>query len=130
MSIAFRSRASDECNLLPITASSELRMGFRGTLRTRVFLIASRQSLSQVHYRLSSSTEVSKYRFYDLGMESSHKGDDQRGPEKTPEPAALKGPPEMPTDCCMSGCAFCVWDIYAEDLAAFEKAASPPKKQP
>ncbi|XP_023349050.1 oxidoreductase-like domain-containing protein 1 isoform X2 [Eurytemora carolleeae] len=29
------------------------------------------------------------------------------------------GVPEVPTTCCMSGCANCVWLNYAEDLARY-----------
>jgi hypothetical protein len=28
-------------------------------------------------------------------------------------------PPEEPTTCCMSGCAFCVWLQYVEEMSKF-----------
>ncbi|MFN9740164.1 MAG: oxidoreductase-like domain-containing protein [Pseudomonadota bacterium] len=30
--------------------------------------------------------------------------------------------PPLPSDCCGNGCAPCVWDTYAEALAAWERA--------
>ncbi|KAI9488587.1 oxidoreductase-like protein [Zychaea mexicana] len=29
--------------------------------------------------------------------------------------------PKAPEDCCMSGCAYCVWDIYAEDMEEYQE---------
>ncbi|KAJ3162358.1 hypothetical protein HDU86_004838 [Geranomyces michiganensis] len=29
-------------------------------------------------------------------------------------------PPEVPTNCCMSGCVNCTWDLYQEDMEAFQ----------
>ncbi|KAI7848947.1 oxidoreductase-like protein [Circinella umbellata] len=28
--------------------------------------------------------------------------------------------PKAPDDCCMSGCAYCVWDIYQEDMEEYQ----------
>ncbi|KAF6214386.1 hypothetical protein GE061_009126 [Apolygus lucorum] len=36
--------------------------------------------------------------------------------KKTHEPPSSRQLPEEPTNCCMSGCANCVWIKYAEDL--------------
>lgn len=35
--------------------------------------------------------------------------------------SALAPPPEMPSpgDCCGSGCVRCVWDVYYEELEAY-----------
>ncbi|KAJ2392335.1 hypothetical protein GGI23_005241 [Coemansia sp. RSA 2559] len=34
--------------------------------------------------------------------------------------------PEPPSneDCCMSGCEFCVWDLYDEDMREYQKYAT------
>ncbi|KAJ3157630.1 hypothetical protein HDU89_000006 [Geranomyces variabilis] len=29
-------------------------------------------------------------------------------------------PPEVPTNCCMSGCVNCTWDLYQDDMEAFQ----------
>ncbi|KAI8804562.1 oxidoreductase-like protein [Cladochytrium replicatum] len=29
--------------------------------------------------------------------------------------------PSPPTDCCMSGCVHCIWDIYQEDMDNYRK---------
>jgi len=33
--------------------------------------------------------------------------------------AELSGPPEIPSTCCMSGCANCVWLDYAEEVVRY-----------
>ncbi|XP_041009052.1 uncharacterized protein LOC121253174 [Juglans microcarpa x Juglans regia] len=42
---------------------------------------------------------------------------------KTKEELTLPPPPEkpLPGDCCGSGCVRCVWDIYYEELEAYDK---------
>lgn len=37
-----------------------------------------------------------------------------------PRPQAPEAP--LPTDCCGSGCAVCVLDSYADELAAYKRA--------
>ncbi|KAJ2504774.1 hypothetical protein IWW47_002366 [Coemansia sp. RSA 2052] len=34
--------------------------------------------------------------------------------------------PEPPSndDCCLSGCEFCVWDLYDDDIREYQKQAS------
>jgi hypothetical protein len=41
-----------------------------------------------------------------------------------PDPAPVPEPPEkpLPGDCCGSGCVRCVWDIYYDELEAYNKA--------
>jgi len=29
-------------------------------------------------------------------------------------------PPEVPTNCCMSGCVHCTWDIYQDEMEAYQ----------
>ncbi|KAL0077775.1 oxidoreductase-like protein [Phycomyces blakesleeanus] len=36
------------------------------------------------------------------------------------EPIPLPDKPEAPENCCMSGCAHCVWDMYQEDMEDFQ----------
>ncbi|XP_039069824.1 uncharacterized protein LOC120216477 [Hibiscus syriacus] len=51
-------------------------------------------------------------------------GDDNNKGGKVEEPAeAIPPPPEKPEpgDCCGSGCVRCVWDVYYEELEAYNK---------
>lgn len=41
----------------------------------------------------------------------------------------LKPPPPGPEECCMSGCAHCAYDIYAEDLEDFHSRLSSVRSQ-
>ncbi|KAJ8498839.1 hypothetical protein OPV22_009391 [Ensete ventricosum] len=43
--------------------------------------------------------------------------------EEKPKPEAEPSPPEkpLPGDCCGSGCVRCVWDIYYEELEAYNQ---------
>ncbi|KAJ1031402.1 hypothetical protein NDA13_001796 [Ustilago tritici] len=41
----------------------------------------------------------------------------------------LKPPPPGPEECCMSGCAHCAYDIYAEDLEDFHSRLSSVRNQ-
>lgn len=45
-------------------------------------------------------------------------------PSPSPAPAPVPVPPEkpLPGDCCGSGCVRCVWDIYFDELDAYDKA--------
>ncbi|RCV12633.1 hypothetical protein SETIT_2G284800v2 [Setaria italica] len=45
-------------------------------------------------------------------------------PAPAPAPAPVPQPPEkpLPGDCCGSGCVRCVWDIYFDELDAYDKA--------
>ncbi|WP_043690456.1 oxidoreductase-like domain-containing protein [Luteimonas huabeiensis] len=36
-----------------------------------------------------------------------------------PDPRPLPPEPPLPSDCCDSGCAVCVHDLYAEELADY-----------
>ncbi|RKP00675.1 hypothetical protein CXG81DRAFT_19401 [Caulochytrium protostelioides] len=38
---------------------------------------------------------------------------------QAPDPTLM--PPEPPTNCCMSGCAHCVWDIYQDEMDEYLK---------
>ncbi|GJN34451.1 hypothetical protein PR202_gb23113 [Eleusine coracana subsp. coracana] len=40
------------------------------------------------------------------------------------DPAPVPQPPEkpLPGDCCGSGCVRCVWDVYYDELDAYNKA--------
>ena len=29
--------------------------------------------------------------------------------------------PQVPNDCCMSGCVYCVWDQFADEAKEYEK---------
>uniref|UniRef100_A0A5B7CFM2 Oxidoreductase-like domain-containing protein n=1 Tax=Davidia involucrata TaxID=16924 RepID=A0A5B7CFM2_DAVIN len=54
-----------------------------------------------------------------LGDESSKlKNEAEKQPEESPP---LPPPPEkpLPGDCCGSGCVRCVWDVYYDELEAY-----------
>ena len=40
----------------------------------------------------------------------------------TEDPPPIRPEKPLPSDCCESGCAVCVFDLYAEELAAYRTA--------
>lgn len=54
------------------------------------------------------------------GVDVEEKEDKEKEKEKT---LKLPPPPEkpLPGDCCGSGCVRCVWDVYYEELEAYNK---------
>ncbi|KAJ2772842.1 hypothetical protein IWQ57_001587 [Coemansia nantahalensis] len=49
-----------------------------------------------------------------------------KGPDIEAMMRMLPPKPEPPSndDCCLSGCEFCVWDLYDEDMRAYQKQAT------
>ena len=41
-------------------------------------------------------------------------------PDSDPRPG--KPEPPLPAECCESGCAMCVWDVYNDQLQAWREA--------
>ncbi|CAN6198663.1 unnamed protein product [Urochloa humidicola] len=58
------------------------------------------------------------------GAGGATKPDAAPSPSPAPAPLPLPEPPEkpLPGDCCGSGCVRCVWDIYFDELDAYDKA--------
>ena len=65
------------------------------------------------------------------GAQETKKDEEVRIEEETKEDVSKKGkeeaeeeegPPSLPTTCCMSGCANCVWLDYADAMVAFYSA--------
>ena len=107
-------------------------------------------SLRQINTRWDFSTwqyMASKFKFYELMLQQGTKTGNSVVPkafEPTNSLAVLTSnavitpvkemvsltaspKPKEPTEseCCMSGCARCVWDIYFEELEQFESKVSP-----
>ncbi len=43
-------------------------------------------------------------------------------PETDPDPRPEKPEPPLPAECCESGCALCVWDVYSDQMQAWREA--------
>ena len=43
-------------------------------------------------------------------------------PRADPDPRPQAPARPLPSDCCDSGCAVCVHDLYAEELSAYRQA--------
>jgi aarF domain-containing kinase len=81
---------------------------------------------------LAASDSQQKLQTTPLPAQQPSKAEDPRTVE-APKAASLairgvripqRPPPPGPEDCCMSGCAHCAYDIYADDLQDFHAEAS------
>ncbi|XP_052195131.1 uncharacterized protein LOC127803133 [Diospyros lotus] len=88
----------------------------RRSHRPRLFCVANSHSNAAM-------TDDKKSR---LGDESSGLNAD-----RNKEDEKLPPPPEkpLPGDCCGSGCVRCVWDVYYEELEAYNKLLSKSKSR-
>ena len=59
-----------------------------------------------------------------MASAGSRDGGGANKPDAAPSLAPMPQPPEkpLPGDCCGSGCVRCVWDIYFDELDAYDKA--------
>lgn len=55
----------------------------------------------------------------ELDAGSTSKNHEAEAPKKQPPPPPPEKP--LPDDCCGSGCIRCVWDIYYDELEAYNK---------
>lgn len=51
--------------------------------------------------------------------ENPSRNQETEAPKKQPPPPPPEKP--LPDDCCGSGCVRCVWDIYYDELEAYNK---------
>ncbi|KAG1360592.1 hypothetical protein COCNU_09G000550 [Cocos nucifera] len=63
-------------------------------------------------------------------MEAKEKGETAPAAESSPSPPLQPPEKPLPGDCCGSGCVRCVWDIYYEELDAYNKALSSQSTEP
>ena len=65
----------------------------------------------------NEAQETEKYESIRIEEEKDEEISNQGEKEKEEE-----GPPSLPTTCCMSGCANCVWLDYADAMVAYYSA--------
>lgn len=51
-------------------------------------------------------------------------------PDSPPAPAPQPPEKPLPGDCCGSGCVRCVWDVYYDELDAYNKALAAHSSDP
>lgn len=67
------------------------------------------KTCSTISTSTSKSTKVSR----DSSVDKTKSAPEQ--------PQAVAGPPSLPSTCCMSGCANCVWLDFAEETVQYYK---------
>lgn len=78
----------------------------------RLFLVNGRFQSKSMATKLEESVVK------DTGNDEKKGNEEEKLAKETPPP-----PPEKPEpgDCCGSGCVRCVWDVYYEELEAYNK---------
>ncbi|OMO56995.1 hypothetical protein CCACVL1_26091 [Corchorus capsularis] len=136
------------CHYLPPTSTTESRLTKSDKTRTHVGS-PMRLPISTLRFVSSNIISIDRQRIGDplrflfvngriplklmaTKLEESEvkDGSDKKKQEEEELTKNLPDPPEKPEpgDCCGSGCVRCVWDVYYEELEAYNRLCKPDPK--
>eukprot|EP00088_Acartia_fossae_P001557 TRINITY_DN10609_c0_g1_i18.p1 TRINITY_DN10609_c0_g1~~TRINITY_DN10609_c0_g1_i18.p1 ORF type:complete len:122 (-),score=11.21 TRINITY_DN10609_c0_g1_i18:112-477(-) len=87
-------------------------------MRSSLLIIGRSSSNLLSHFRINNGSAMTRR----LCTKSSH--DDNTKEDTTAHSTSSGLPPEVPSTCCASGCASCVWLDYAEEVIKYYEGRS------